>query len=529
MLPSAGRWRARLNSPAVEPFHPAMHAERMRELTAANVELERRADLLEDAERVAHIGSWEWVIATGRTRWSDETFRLFGRTPGDVEPSFETFMAHISPAERDKVALHIQKCMETATGETLELSIHRPDGVVRQVSFRTDVITDAHEKPVRLVGVVQDITERSQMLAAVRRSEERFQTVARATEDIIWDWDFASDTVVWVNDSLIRQFGYEGTQGPLDWWLSLIHPDDLAAVDKSIHEVVASGQSLWSSEYRFRHSNGTYADIFDRGIVMRDGAGRPTRMLGAMQDITSRKTAERKQAALVKELEAVNRELGEFAYVVSHDLKAPLRGIGSLADWIARDQRERLDDDGKEQIDLLLGRVKRMDELIEGILRYSRIGRAKDELVTLDTGVIVSDVVDLVAAPERVKVIVDGPMPTLRAARTQITQVFQNLIGNAVKFCDKPAGEVRVSCAEEASHYRFEIRDNGPGIDARHHERIFQIFQTLAPRDKSQNTGIGLSIVKKIVETAGGRIWVESAVGKGSTFFFTLPKPSETP
>lgn len=504
-----------------------MHAERLREQTTDAVELEQRANLLEQAERVAHIGSWESVIATGRTRWSDETFRLFGRKPGDVEPSFETFLAHVSPGEREKVALHVQEWLEAASGETMEVSIRRPDGVVRQVSFSMAVIKDVHQKPVRLVGVMQDITERSQMLDAVRRSDERFQMVARATDDIIWDWELASNTIAWVNDALKRNFGHEGSQGSLDWWLSLIHPDDLAAVDKSIHDFIASSESNWSSEYRFRRSDGTYADVFDRGFVMRDSNGRPTRMLGAMQDITSRKDAERKQAALVKELEDVNRELGEFAYVVSHDLKAPLRGIGSLADWIARDQRERLDDDGKEQLDLLLGRVKRMNELIEGILRYSRIGRAKEELVMVDTGLIASDVVDLVAAPEHVEVIVDAPMPTVRAARTQITQVLQNLIGNAVKFCDKPAGEVRVSCVDQASHYRFEVRDNGPGIDARHHQRIFQIFQTLAPRDKTQNTGIGLSIVKKIIETAGGSIWVESTVGHGSSFFFTIPKPSE--
>jgi signal transduction histidine kinase len=384
-----------------------MHTQRLRELTVADDELQMRAGLLEDAERVARIGSWEWVIATGQTRWSDESFRTFGREPGTIEPSLELFMSHVVAEDRQRTAANVQRSVETGRGDTIEIRVRRNDGLVRDLSIRTEVVIDQLGKPCRVVGVMQDVTERNEILAA-------------------------------------------------------------------------------------------------------------------------RVAAERKQATLVKELEEVNRELGEFAYVVSHDLKAPLRGIGSLADWIARDQRERLDDEGKEQIDLLLGRVKRMNELIEGILRYSRIGRAKEELVTLDTRRVVTEVIDLIAPPSHVTVSVDGAMPSLRSARTQLAQVFQNLIGNAVKFCDKSAGEVRVSCTEEPSRYRFVVNDNGPGIDARHFQRIFQIFQTLAPRDKTQNTGIGLSIVKKIVETMGGQIWLESTIGVGSSFFFTIPKHSES-
>ena len=224
------------------------------------------------------------------------------------------------------------------------------------------------------------------------------------------------------------------------------------------------------------------------------------------------------------ELQAANEELQSFAYIVSHDLKAPLRAISRLTHWLVSDYGEAFDDRGREMAELLLGRARRMDDLIEGILAYSRIGRivGQKESVHLDT--LLPAIIDWLAPPPTIRIEVAPNLPTLVGDKTRFQQVFANLIGNAVKFMDKPQGEIMIQCRDAGDCWRFSVADNGPGIDPKYHDKIFQIFQTLHPRDEVESTGIGLAIVKKILESHGGRIWVESKIGAGSTFYFTWPK-----
>ncbi len=224
------------------------------------------------------------------------------------------------------------------------------------------------------------------------------------------------------------------------------------------------------------------------------------------------------------EYEAANKELKEFAYIVSHDLKAPLRAISQLTHWISEDYSEAFDDDGKEQMDLIIKRVKRMDGLIDGILRYSRVGRIREKEERLDLNLMVKDVIDTFSPSDNVKIIIENELPDVLRDSVRMEQVFQNLIGNAIKFMDKREGIIRVGCADEGAYWKFSVSDNGPGIDKRYHDKIFQIFQTLTPRDVHESTGIGLTLVKKIIKLYGGSIWVESEVGQGSTFVFTLAK-----
>ncbi len=237
-----------------------------------------------------------------------------------------------------------------------------------------------------------------------------------------------------------------------------------------------------------------------------------------------RKRSEEKRIRLLKELESVNRELKDFAYVVSHDLKAPLRAIGSLANWLSSDYKDQLDDEGRELIQLLDSRVKRMHDLIEGILQYSRLGRVREEMVTVNLNQIVPAVIDLLSPPAHISVKVETELPIITMEKTRIEQVFQNLINNAIKYMDKEKGEIRIGCEAEDGYWKFRVSDNGPGIEEKYFSKIFQIFQTLKPRDEYESTGVGLTLVKKIIEMYGGKIWLESEVGKGTTFYFTLPQ-----
>jgi len=236
-----------------------------------------------------------------------------------------------------------------------------------------------------------------------------------------------------------------------------------------------------------------------------------------------RKRSENRQLQLVAELAAVNQELKDFAYIVSHDLKAPLRGIASIADWVINDYGDRLDDEGKNMLILMGGRVRRMSDLIDGVLQYSRVGRVKEEKSMVDLQTLVHNVIDAIAPPNGIKIVIDTELPKLIAEKTRMQQLFQNLISNAIKYIDKPDGEIHVGHSENNGFWEFYVSDTGVGIEERHFDKIFQIFQTLVPRDQSESTGVGLAIAKKIVEMYGGKIWVKSEINKGSTFYFTLP------
>lgn len=241
-------------------------------------------------------------------------------------------------------------------------------------------------------------------------------------------------------------------------------------------------------------------------------------------DITEQKQTEERLKATLSQVEKANRELSNFAYIVSHDLKEPLRALNSLAKWIVDDYGDKFDEAGKEKIGLLINRVRRMNDLVEGILRYSRAGRIIQEASPQDLNRTVSEVISMLNPPAHISVSIVGTLPVIAYERSSMQQVFQNLIENAVKYIDKPEGSIKISAAKDGRFWKICVADNGPGIDEKDYEKIFQMFGVLQPRDKVEASGVGLAVVNKIVGMYGGKVWVESEVGKGSRFYFTIPE-----
>jgi signal transduction histidine kinase len=217
--------------------------------------------------------------------------------------------------------------------------------------------------------------------------------------------------------------------------------------------------------------------------------------------------------------------LDEFVHVASHDLKAPLRSIAHLASWIEQDGGKLLTTASQEHLAKLQVRVQRMGKLIDDLLAYSRAGRQRHPLERIDLAAVVADVIDILSPPPGFTVTLTKTLPLFAGERVPLETVLRNLIDNAFKHHPNPAaGEVTITPNVEGTWIEFAVTDNGPGIDARFHSRIFEIFQTLKPRDQAEGSGVGLTVVKKLVETRGGTIRVESALGEGTTFRFTWPK-----
>lgn len=230
--------------------------------------------------------------------------------------------------------------------------------------------------------------------------------------------------------------------------------------------------------------------------------------------------------ATVAELSQSNRQLQDFVHVAAHDLKTPVRGIGTLADWIVTDYGSKFDEQGREQIRLLKARVLRIDQLIDGMLRFSKLTRARQQEEQVNLNSLMPEVIRNIKPADNIEIAVDS-LPTVRCEYENISQVFENLLSNATNFIDKPKGLIKVGCLEQGDFWKFYICDNGPGIEKKHFERIFRIFQTLPSKEEPETAGIGLAIARKIVELYGGKIWVESQPGAGSTFYFTFPKMQE--
>jgi PAS domain S-box-containing protein len=244
--------------------------------------------------------------------------------------------------------------------------------------------------------------------------------------------------------------------------------------------------------------------------------------IGIHLDITDLKSLQLQKEILLKDLEKRNDELNEYAHVVSHDLKSPLRSINALIAWLKEDNKDRFDAVSLQNFALIESTLEKMEQLISNILNYSSLDAESTEREVVDLNEVLSDLEEILFIPDHINLKIAKPLPTLQGDKTKLQQLFQNLIGNAIKFCDKEEGLIEVDFEDMETHYQFYVKDNGMGIEKRYHEKIFKIFNYL--NKSKDSSGIGLSIVKKIVDLHEGKIWLESELNIGTTFYFTLKK-----
>lgn len=329
------------------------------------------------------------------------------------------------------------------------------------------------------------------------------------------------DEILMVNQSIEEMSGYSESEllGKKGSEILLVQEDQL--ILDTENKKRAAGKSN-SYEVRARKKDGTIRHWLISGAPQYDLKGNITGSIGIHLDITEFKNLELQKENLLRKLEKSNDELQEYAHVVSHDLKSPLRSINALVSWIREDNLDKWTEDTKEHLNMIDTTLEKMEQLISDVLEYSSVGTDNSVADHVDLNLVLADIKTLLHLPEHIELRIADSLPTIKADRVKIQQLFQNLMSNAIRYCDKDPGLIEIDYTESAGYFTFKVKDNGIGIAPEYHEKIFKIFQTLNKRKDS--TGIGLSIVKKIVDLYQGDIWVESEMNQGTTFYFTIPK-----
>lgn len=643
-----------------------------------------------EAQRIANLGSWDWFPALNRIDSSEEAFRIAGFQGAHRSISLNEYLDTVHPEDRAAVKTFAEQALKQSEPLSLEYRVPLPDEGERVVLQRGQVIFDKQGEPLRVVGTIQDITQRKRMENALRVSEARFralfehapmgivtlrqlnilngnpaflrmaglnpsdevagkslyqflapetreeicarnlrreqglpeptqyETMAlradgtqfpvqvsvnlmefpdgpavvaffqdvterkrtelelqhyresleervrertkelteanRALQEQVAERGRAQAMLrrsearmrlfferqivgmaitspqkefVQVNDRLCEIFGYSRDELLRETWAGLTHPEDLPQNVASFNDLASGKIDNFTAEKRFIRKDGglVYTSIAVGCVRNLDGSLDYVLLL--VEDITARKLAEMETRKLLAELARSNKELEQFAYVASHDLQEPLRLVSAYTQLLMQRYRSKLDADADPIVKFITEGVDRMQQLIQDLLSYSRVSSQNKPFTEADSELILQTALKNLAISirESQATVTHAPLPRLLCDPSQLGQLFQNLIGNALKFhgTEPPKIHMGATQSSDGLDWLFAISDNGIGIEPEFHERIFIIFQRLHSRAKYKGTGIGLAICKRVVERHGGRIWVESEVGKGSIFYFTIP------
>ena len=453
--------------------------------------------------------------------WNPGVERLLGY----LEPEWVQRPAHIIFTPEDRAARKPEEEMATAArdGRAPDIRWHqRKDGSRLFVDGTIVALKDSCGKLLGFSKMMRDITESKRAEIALQASEERFRALLNASSNALYRMN--SD---WTE---MRQLGGSGfipdTESPnKDWLQEYIHPDDQSDVLKAIQTAVQT-RNVFELEHRVWRLDGTLGWTHSRAVPLFDVGGEITEWFGSATDITARKEAEAEREHFMAELARSNEDLSQFTRIASHDLKAPLNTIAQFSQLLLnRYQGRVLDKSAEELLAFVINSAERMTTLTSDLLSYATVSFSP--LVPAEP-LRASTIVEVALAnlqseiEESGAIVTYNDLPEVKLESTYLVQIFQNLIGNAIKYRAKDAPRIHIAAEKQGNQFLFLVKDNAGGIPREHQERIFEPFKRLHGAEIS-GSGIGLAICKKVIERAGGRIWVESEPGQGSTFFFTLP------
>jgi PAS domain S-box-containing protein len=470
--------------------------------------------------------------------WNPPAEKIFGWLPNEVMG--QKLSNYIIPEEfRSMHDSGMDNYLKTGEAKVfnkiIEISAINKNGEIFPVELTILPVKQGEEE--FFCSFIRDITERKKAEESILQSKERFEKVTEATNDAIWDWDIEKQT--YYRSKAVERFFGKDASGLFPeneiWTKEYFHPDDLDKIKCSFYEAIANPLcARWESEYRVINELGKTLYVIDRAVILRNPEGKVIRVVGAMTDISESKRMTLELSELNQsleqhalELERSNEELEQFAFVASHDLQAPLRMVSSFMDLLERKYGHLLDEKGHQYIHYATDGAKRMKQIILDLLEYSKASGLTEGKEEVDFNELLADFKQLrrKIISETKATIKSSNLPVIYTYRVAIIQILHCLLDNALKYTE--AGNplmIKINAVENEKEWEFSIKDNGIGIEPQFHDKIFVLFQRLHNREQYEGTGIGLSIAKKHVEFLGGRIWLESELGKGTVFYFTIPK-----
>jgi len=435
----------------------------------------------------------------------------------------------IAEKDRAKAGEDLGKGIEKGSTALADYALLTADGGEVEVEASASALRDISGNTVGLIAVMRDVTERKQAEEALRASDEKmrvtFDSISDAVAVIDLEGHFAQ-----VNEAAARMTGFTKEElvgrNVLE---TMIAEKDRDKIVMDMAQTMEEGDAMGIRSYTLVTKDGREFESEFSTAVLRDSSGNIINFVGVARDVTERRQAEEERERLIREVERSNAELEQFANIISHDLQEPLRMVASYTQLLEKRYKGSLDADADEFIGYAVDGASRMQNLIQGLLSYSRVGTRGKPFEPTECESVLKQTLDnlKVAIDESGAGVTHDPLPRVMADETQLIQLFQNLLANAIKFRGEEQPRIHVSAKENSNECLFSVSDNGIGINSDYFDRIFVIFQRLHGREEYPGTGIGLSVCKRIVERHGGRIWVESQPGEGTTFHFTIPKGSE--
>ncbi len=552
---SSERRRAVEDLEVVQQGLENMVVERTAALTSMNTELHRRGAQLAEAQEITHIGSWEWDLATDVLRWTDEMYRICGLSPGELEPSLRDFLERVHPEDRAAVDEVVRQSVTDAKPFELDHRVVRPDGTVRVLHARGRVFTDKTAKPYRLAGTSQDVTEQRAAEEALQKAHDELErrvqqrtvelrkltqerlllaAIVDSSEDAILSKDLDGTIVSW-NEGAERLYGYSAEEA-IGRNVNIIAPADRQNETMDLVAEIRQGKHVAHHETIRRRKDGTGIHVSLSLSAIRDAAGNIIGASAIARDITGRKQAEEERSHLLLELEDAVRARDALISIASHELRTPLGAlqlqVHLLMRTLSRASAEQYPELTLPKLGSIDRQVSRLARLIDNLLDVSRItaGRLQLELEEIDLSAVLREIVarfEEELRRARCDVVLNADAPVVGSwDRIRLEQIMTNLLSNAIKYGEGKPVEIATS-ADDAMG-RVIVRDYGIGIAPKDQARIFERFERVVSGRQAGGFGLGLWIVRQIVEAMGGSIGVTSELGAGSTFVVELPRKGAT-
>ena len=485
------------------------------------------------AIEAGEIGVFKWNIKTGKQTWNKYMHEHFGCAAHAFHGTFQDFISRIHPDDTQELIESIHNDFNQKSKFHIDFRVFNESQHLQYIETSGLLSRDKDGQAEEMTGICINVTDRKETEVLLREKEEQFRlaleysAIGMALQELDGKW-------LKVNKALSDIVGYTEHELIGNSSQNITHPDDLADDYQMMDQLVQGIIPSFQLEKRYIHKNNEEVWVQINKSLVRNDNGAPRYFIVQIQDIRQRKQAEleiRNMNTILEthaqKLEFVNRELESFTYSVSHDLRAPLRSINGYAQILKEDYAPALDDEGNEVVDVVIRNAQRMGQLIDDLLEFSRIGRKDVSKGLVDMTELVTNISNEMVDQENGRIIKLNilPLESVRVDLQMMRQVWINLISNALKYTRKNQKTVvEIGCEKRLEEICFYIKDNGVGFNMNYVNKLFEVFQRLHRNDEFEGTGVGLALVRRIVDRHGGKIWAEAKEHEGASFFFTIPK-----